>query len=156
MAGWALCDSNTVQPFLSQMSSRAPYSPACYYLISLCYDRFEAMPPFLQKSIAMMFDIITDTFTPQAGRVIFQNFQAHLLEFASSLESSPDWKPSSGARAWESELNKVPELKQIYTNMIDLIMESADSQDCVLEWLLDCVGIFQDISPKNSGPTKKS
>ena len=94
----------------------------------------------------MMLDIITDTFTPQAGMVIFQNFQAHLLEFGSSLESSSNWKPSSDAKAWEAELNKVPELKQIYMNMIDLIMEGADSQDCVLEWLVDCVGIFQDIT----------
>ena len=128
------------------MSSRAPHSPAAHYLISLCYDRYVAMPPFLQKSIAMMLDIITDTFTPQAGMVIFQNFQAHLLEFGSSLESSSNWKPSSDAKAWEAELNKVPELKQIYMNMIDLIMEGADSQDCVLEWLVDCVGIFQDIT----------
>ena len=82
---------------------------------------------------------------------MFQNFHAHLLEFGLSLESSDTWNsdtwnPSEGAKMWESELNKVPELKQVYMNMIGLIMEGADSQDCVLEWFVGCIAMFDALT----------
>jgi hypothetical protein len=121
--------------------------PPSAILINMCRDRYDVLPPFLQKSIRAMLDIITDTFTPQVGMQMFQNFHAHLLEFGLSLESSATWtyatwNPSEGAKMWESELNKVPELKQVYMNMIGLIMEGADSQDCVLDWFIGCIGMF--------------
>lgn len=116
--------------------------PPSAILINMCRDRYDVLPPFLQKSIRVMLDIITDTFTPQVGMQMFQNFYAHLLEFALSLESSGTWNPTDGGRLWESELNKIPELKQVYMNMIDLIMEGADSQDCVLDWFVGCIGMF--------------
>ena len=73
-------------------------------------------------------------------------FANELHKFANSLETSDTWIPSDGAKQWESELKKCPKLERTYMNMIDLTMESADSQDTVLKWLITAVALFQSLS----------
>jgi hypothetical protein len=114
---------------------------------------FKELPRFLQGSVRQIVDIVTDTFVPQTAVTIFKNTSVHMYEFANelhkfanSLETSDTWIPSDGAKQWESELKKCPKLERTYMNMIDLTMESADSQDTVLKWLITAVALFQSLS----------